>query len=131
MNFYLPFTFLVCRQMNDHQSSRPPHLPHMSTGSQLAGRQADDEADRPDGRFRQPEPRVGLPHVQPGVVSSRQDSRGQGDQAITNGSNGAPSSVRHSVPSLHPAPKLGLPHVSGVTVVANVTSGNEDAFSRH
>ena len=108
--------------MNDHPISRPAHLPHMSAGSQLGGRQPDREADRQDGRLRQTPPRVGLPHVQSGVVSARHD--GQGDQAITNG-NGAPSNVRHSVPSLHPAPRLGLPHVSSVTVSQTLPPGTK------
>lgn len=66
--------------------------------------------------------RVGLPHVAPGVLASSASRPGEDTTAITNG-NGAPPPVRHSVPSLHPAPKLGLPHVSGVAVSQTLPQG--------
>ncbi len=120
---------LFTNQAKDHQLGRPPHLPHMPGGPMARPADQDRYRGPPPARVGLPHgapavpisrqtdaggdqpkhpspPRVGLPHGPPGVVAS-----GRGDQAMTNG-DGAPNSQRHSVPSLHPAPRLGLPHVS-------------------
>ena len=97
----------------DHLRNLNPKvgLPHVQAGIVASNQEQGDHLQNPN-------PKVGLPHVQAGVVASS-----QGDQAITNG-NGAPS-VRHSVPSLHPAPRLGLPHASGVTVSQTLPPGTK------
>ena len=126
--------------MNDHdQANRPPHLPHMSRG-QVAGSQADRQHDH----FRNTTPKVGMPHMSQGVIGGRQGDQLRNpapevslphvqtsglasDQTINNG-NDVPN-VRHSVPSLHPTPKLGLPHVSGVTVSQTLPPGSKPPMS--
>ena len=129
-------------QEQDHLRNLNPKvgLPHVQAGV-VASSQGQGQGDH----LRNPNPKVGLPHVQAGVVSSSQEqvdhlrnpnpevglphvqagvvASSQGDQAITNG-NGAPS-VRHSVPSLHPAPRLGLPHAFGVTVSQTLPPGTK------
>ena len=106
---------VVSANQDGHQLRNPTPkvgLPHVQTGVVASSQEQGDRLPR------NPNSKVCLPHVQAGVVASS-----QGDQAITNG-NGAPS-VRHSVPSLHPAPRLGMPHASGVTVSQTLPPGTK------